>query len=361
MGSGSWPWAGVGLAGVVVFAGSCANRSEAVIGTIGESRVVEHTDIQFKTSASHAERFGLVASSRSAEARNGGAADRLHWRTPAGWTELPPSSMRVANFRPGGDAAAECYLSALSGDAGGLAANVNRWRAQLSLGALSAQEVEALPRARFFGRDATVVEGAGSWKGMSDASSRSGWALLGLVLVEPESSLFLKMTGPADVIAAEREHFLELAGSFDDQRGSETAPTSSSSGFRYELPDSWRPTDAKATRALSFYAGEGQAVECYVTVLGGTAGGELANVNRWRAQLGLEPVDSAALDALESFSILGRPAHVVELDGPGSSLLGITCLGDDRSVFVKMTGPADAVRAQRANLLRFAGSLKDKP
>ena len=81
----------------------------------------------------------------------------IAWTTPAGWTELPPTAMRTANFHPGGDPHADCYLTLLNGDGGGLGANVNRWRAQLSLPALSPSEIDALPRRTFVGGDAVFV------------------------------------------------------------------------------------------------------------------------------------------------------------------------------------------------------------
>lgn len=359
VGRGSRRISGVVAAGVCAFVTGCANRAETVVGTLESSRIVESARIDFKSTAPHAERFGLVASNKPAEPAGGDARGGLRWKTPSGWTELPASSMRVANFRPAGDAAAECYLTLLGGDGGGLTANVNRWRSQISLGPLSADEIEALPVTEFFGRRVPLIECIGTWKGMNDSQARTDFGLLGLVLVEPQGSIFLKMTGPASTIRAQRENFLALAASFDDGQHATAPPSNAGGGFEFELPDTWRPTDAKASRTLSFFAGEGETVECYVTVLGGTAGGELANVNRWRTQLGLGPVDQAAIDALDPFPILGRPAHLVELEGATASMLGITCMGEDRSIFVKLTGPVDRVRAQRSNMLRFASSLKE--
>lgn len=353
MGQGSKPWAGAVVAGVCVTWAGCAHR--AVEGP----RVVEQVSTEFSVRASHAERFGLVGSPSQSPSPEEPPAGRLGWRTPAGWTELPASSMRVANFRPRGNEGAECYLTLLAGDAGGTAANVNRWRSQLALGPLSADAIDALPRVAFLGRQAALVEATGTWKGMSGGESKADWGLLGAVLVEPSGSAFLKMTGPAAIVAAEREAFLALAASFTDGAGAPSDSTASAGGFTFEIPDGWRRSGDKPSRALSFFAGEGEAVECYVTVLGGTAGGELANVNRWRSQLGLAPVDQAAVDALDPFSILDRPGRLVELEGDGAALCGITCMGEDHSVFVKMTGPAELVRKQRPAMLTFASSLRE--
>jgi hypothetical protein len=355
--------AGRWAAGAALFAAGCANGSEAVVESrIETSRVVENRNIDYGKQPSHAERFGLVTSAGPAPSPHGESKPPFGWKTPPGWTELPASTMRSANFRPGGDERAECYLTLLAGEAGGMTANINRWRSQLALPGLSAADVDALPRTTFFGREGTLVEATGTWKGMSGADSKADWSLLGVALVDPNGSVFLKMTGPRETITAQRDAFIALAASFGATAGAPHGAQDAQNragGFAFELPNDWRRGAEKNSRALSFWAGEGEVVECYVTVLGGTAGGELANVNRWRTQIGLEPVEQAAVDALDPFTMLGRPARIVELVGTNSAIYGVTSMGDDKSVFLKMTGPPDLVRKQRSAMLAFASSLKE--
>lgn len=352
--------AGLVLAGAWVVIASCANRPEEVhTGTIESSHVVESSKIDFKAQPSHAERFGLAAGAQTPSSAQSESKPPFGWKTPPGWVELPASSMRAANFRPAGDERAECYLTMLAGEAGGLTANINRWRSQLSLPGLSATDVEQLPRVAFFGRQAALVEAVGTWKGMSGSETKPDWALLGVTLVDPNGSVFLKMTGPKDTVASQREAFLALAGSFGGNGSGASTAAETVGGFTFELPNAWRRATGKASRSLSFWAGEGEVVDCYLTVLGGQAGGELANVNRWRTQLDLDSVDQAAVDALAPFTMLGRPAKIVEIEGAASATYGITCMGDDKSVFLKMTGPVELVRKQRSAMLAFASSLKE--
>src|SRR5262245_33260577 len=68
-------------------------------------------------------------------------AGKLEWDLPAGWTEQPTSPYRQANFRLPGGTKAECYLSFLGGEAGGLAGNIDRWRNQLGLPPLPPAEL----------------------------------------------------------------------------------------------------------------------------------------------------------------------------------------------------------------------------
>jgi len=132
--------------------------------------------------------------------------------------------------------------------------------------------------------------------------------------------------------------------------------TRSSSPIR-RAPSGWRRAPDRPARAFTLFAGAGEALECYVTSLGGDAGGALANVNRWRGQLGLTSITQTDLSALPSTRVMGRDAVLVECDGTSASLMGAACNGSDRSVFVKMTGPRDLVRAQRTAFLAFCSSL----
>jgi hypothetical protein len=331
---------------------------------------------------------------RNLSSPHGAASDATSpfaWTCPPGWTELPTTTMRLANFRPGGDPHAECYMTLLGGDAGGLGANVNRWRAQLALPALDPAAIDALPKAPFLGRDGVLLEANGTWTGMSGMESSSGWGLTGLLLVEPGGSAFLKMTGPAKLVADEREHFLELAKSFHAAKATDSkpAPGATPSGapgqiasgapsrettpateaphgsppkddFVWTLPEGWRRGPDKPMRAATFYAGPGETLECYIAVFPGEAGGVLANVNRWRGQLDLPPLSESDVASLASIPMLGRNAVLVEGEGKGAALVGAACPGPDRSVFVKMSGPPELVKTQRAAFLAFCASLEER-
>ncbi len=137
----------------------------------------------------------------------------LAWDTPAGWQEVPSGSaspmagMRLINLSFGPNGEGECYLSAMPGAAGGLAANVNRWRAQMGLAAMTEEELAKLPIKKFLGRDATFVSFDGDFKGMGAESAKTGYRLVGLVQPAPEFTLFVKMTGPKDLVTANEAAF----------------------------------------------------------------------------------------------------------------------------------------------------------
>jgi hypothetical protein len=320
--------------------------------------------------ASSAERFGLR---RPAPAGASGAnpSVELTWETPEGWVELAPASMRQANFLAGGDPRAECYLTLLPGEAGGLVANVNRWRSQMSLPPLDATEVASLPRAELFGGAAALLDLDGTWTGMGGAESAGAYHMLGLLHIGPEGSRFLKLIGPTDVVEAQRESFFALAVSFgsggdpgdhghthDGHTHETTANNAQGGGI--PTPDGWRRAPDRQFRDLNYFGGEGEETECFVSILGGDGGGLRANVDRWRTQLGLPPATDGDLAEIQSVPILGRSGEFVELasvDGAAAMLVTV-CTLEGSSVYVKMTGPRRTVEQERDVFLAFCANLE---
>jgi len=358
----------------------CGDDSSSV-HALGPARTYEPVGANIQWNASAEERHGIsardFAGPATADVPAAGDA-KLRWTTPAGWKEKPLSSMREVNLQVAGDPLAECYLTTLAGEAGGVDSNVNRWRAQLSLPSLSAADIAALPRVPWLGGEAVYVDFEGAWTGMSGDPPREGWRLVGLVLVRPDQSRFLKMVGPADVIGRELGSFRELVDSFDggpprkpEAPGAEQARAGSPvdedhAPLTWQAPPGWRRGPDKDMRVVTYFAGEGDAVECYVTLLGGDAGGVLANINRWCTQMGAPPLTEEDIAQLERLPMSGTDGLLVRIERgehPGvanaqEQLEGAVCMLAGRALFVKLTGPRDAVAAQHEALLAFCRSLR---
>ncbi len=151
----------------------------------------------------HSDAPGLDAPAPDVPAPNGA----FDWQLPKTWQQAPPRPMRIATFTVAGNTDIDCYLTSLSGKAGGVDANVNRWRDQLGLPPLSAEELAQLPQIDMLGRKATMVEAAGQFKSM-DGQTKAGWKLVGAVLDLDGQMLFAKMTGPEQAVGAEKENFV---------------------------------------------------------------------------------------------------------------------------------------------------------
>ena len=321
-------------------------------------------------------------------AHGGGAptADELPfaWDMPQGWTEQPTTQFRLVNLRPADHPDAECFLSILPGTAGGLEANVNRWRAQMGLADLDAAGIAALPSIGLLGREATLVELEGAYSGMGDTASE-GWAFLGAILQEQGVMVFVKMTGPADLLAAERDGFLDFCASIrpipsgmPDEAGgtggaapSADAPDNGHGGngeFTYVLPAGWSDSGASGMRRVNLAFGD--VGQCYVIRLKGEAGGLLGNINRWRGEVGLEPIDEAGLALLPRVPMMGTEVALFEgsgsyqgMGGPEGGdmqVYGVALVRSTESLFIKLVAPVAEAEAQRDAFLAFVASLEEK-
>ena len=133
-------------------------------------------------------------------------------------------------------------------------------------------------------------------------------------------------------------------------------------GLRWTLPSGWIETAGGAMRYASFKVPVNGTVDASVVVLPGPAGGELANVNRWRGQIGLPPIDDAALAAArKTLSTKAGPIKVYDFSSGGGSgkrlVAGLTEL-EGNTWFVKLTGDAAAVGAARGDFMKLLGSLR---
>jgi hypothetical protein len=244
----------------------------------------------------------------------------LKWTLPAGWTEEAGKGDRVATLRFGkSEPRLELAVTRLEGEAGGVLANVNRWRRQM-------------------GKDPVAESDLPTTTSTIDAGG------LRVTMVELES---LRKPAPAPMMdgaaRAERE-----GPSLEQIRAM----------FSYELPSGWRdnPTPGGG-RILEFQAGEGATVS--LSILGGDAGGLLSNVNRWRVQAGLGPVDEEAAQRLvRGFGLMGQDGHFVELPGREKSIHCAFSLGPPFSMFVKLEGAPAAVNGQKSAFEIFARSLR---
>ncbi|MFV1958187.1 MAG: hypothetical protein ACC662_02115 [Planctomycetota bacterium] len=305
------------------------------------------------------------------------------YMVPEGWTLLPPRPLRDLGFRVANDPQAECTFTVLPGTGGGMAANVNRWRRQLGLEPATDEEIEALEKQGFLGLPARRVDLTGTYGGMRGDQGLENARLLGLIAVLPKNALFLKMVGPADVVEAERAHFDAFAASLKPKpharpttpsgRGQPPSEGPAPAGpgrppaLRWDVPEGWEERPARPMREVTLAPKGSKGTEAYVAILRGDAGGMAANINRWRGQMGQPPLSSAEIAALLRLEVLGREGVLVQIEGEfrgqggeqaeGAALLGFVLLRDEDAVFVKMTGPADEVRTEKANFETFCRSL----
>lgn len=138
--------------------------------------------------------------------------------------------------------------------------------------------------------------------------------------------------------------------------------TPAAGGLRWKLPAGWTEAPGGAPmRYATLKAPVAGKLDVSVVRLPGPAGGELANVNRWRNQLGLPPLAEADLGT--SRKVVSTAAGALNVyDFTSGEKKSRTIAGfaeiQGESWFVKMTGDAAAVATARAPFLDLLGSIR---
>jgi hypothetical protein len=133
----------------------------------------------------------------------------------------------------------------------------------------------------------------------------------------------------------------------------------------WEIPAGWKQqAGERPMRVATFNAGaDATAIEIAVSTFPGDAGGLLANVNRWRGQVGLAPVTNETLaPTLSEAKSPGFTVYTMRLAGAAKHMLGAVITDDaqQRTWFIKATASEAAAGAHEAAFIAFAKSFKNK-
>ncbi|MGB8342094.1 MAG: hypothetical protein WCE51_10935 [Chthoniobacterales bacterium] len=317
----------------------------------------------------------------------------VHWTAPSDWEAQPASGFRKGSFlvRNADGKTADVSVISFPEAAGGLLANVNRWRNQLKLAPVSDATQAGSPMS-VAGRDMFFVDLVSEQPINPDGSKSR---ILGGIFPINGQTWFFKMMGPDQLVESQRDafkQFLESVRLTESSAAAESAPVSApmsanaggnnanapippaielSQGapLQYTLPPGWQEKPLSPMRLASFNATapNGKETDVSVVSLPGIAGGDLANVNRWRGQVNLGPIDEDTLaKTAEHVKSSGHDYLVVDLvsDAPMGDkqekqrILAAILDENGRSWFVKMTGEDAAVESQKSAFTNFLQSLK---
>jgi len=136
----------------------------------------------------------------------------LQWDVPEGWTLEPGgNAMRLATFNVAKDGAeATTTIVALGGAAGGLQSNLSRWLGQLGVSPDATKLssfISSLPEFTTAAGDKGFLADLSSWVA-ADAES-----MLAGIISKGDQTVFVKMTGPAPLLAEQKTSFETLCGS----------------------------------------------------------------------------------------------------------------------------------------------------
>jgi hypothetical protein len=344
-----------------------------------------HPDISAGNPSAQSMPGGIVAPDTSAAP--------VTWTTPTGWTQVPPSEMRVGSFKitDAGGKRAEVSIVPLPGMAGGDYANVNRWRGQVGLSAApddalqsSAETVQA------GGQPAQLFDLAG----VNVASGETN-RIVAAIQHRDGTTWFFKMTGNAGLVEQQKPAFIDLLKtlSFSSQAAqaplppghpdigdmggqgqqalppghpaigdmnatAATGPSSHEGQPNWTVPAGWQEVSGGSFLVAKFMiAGDGSAsATVNVSQSAGDGGGLMPNVNRWRGQLGLPPANMALS---VTFSVPGGQGQSVTIDGtnvqtgkPAEIQAAVITLSD-RTYFYKLMGDPNVVNAHKEEFMTF--------
>lgn len=162
---------------------------------------------------------------------------------------------------------------------------------------------------------------------------------------------------PKDAAPAAAEHG---PGDGHDHSGHDHA-AHAAPGLRWTLPKGWTETPGTGMRLATWTPPGGLKAEGTVVSLPGDSGGELANANRWRGQIGLPPTDEAGLAASRTkLTTKAGPVSVYDFTSEGAAktrLIAAVVRTGDTTWFFKLMGEAGATESARPGFLAAVKSL----
>ena len=345
----------------------------------------------------------------------------VQWTVPAGWKELPPQPMRTAGFGISAEDPSAIF-TVIPLPKSPLVENVNRWEKQVGSPPSGAEQVEKMVRhADLPGGHADIVD----LTGPEPTDGKKRQRIIGAMIERGPQIWFFKMTAPAEIAEAQKGNFeafmtsVRFAGpapagghdhAHDHDHGHDhapkpgaapagpatpmtapaasadpsaapatTAPAASASPAaaasggpeklaKYDAPEAWvKETTPRPMRLMTFkLSGPNKPDEVTVIKLSKNSTGELLpNVNRWRTQVGLPPVESANEKDVPRVTIGGQEAMLFDFAGPEATptkrqILAVAKRGSDVWYF-KLIGDAKVVESQAEAFKKYLASIEFAP
>ncbi len=320
-------------------------------------------------------------------------APQVKYTLPDGWQETAPSQMRVASFtvtnangRPGD-------VGVIPMPATGQELQlVNMWRQQMQLPATTDAEVDKIAEPVSIGDNSGKLFDIPSEAALMDGKSRA--RILVAMTTQGQTSWFFKMVGEESFVESQRPVFIQFLKSVSFGAapaapspmdlsqlppshpalpgmgmppGAGASTTDNSDKPVWTVPAGWQ--EGQLTQfLLAKYdiPGTGDAkAEVNISALGGEGGGLLPNVNRWRRQLGLDPVEETDLPKLVSpLNASGAQGSVVDFTGTDAKtgksarLVGVVLPLGGQTWFYKLMGDPGIVAQQKDAFTQFIQSAK---
>lgn len=292
------------------------------------------------------------------------AKPQLAWTLPTGWTEAPAGRMSLANFTITGTGGQEAQVTVtpLAGLEGKEAAIVNMWRQQVGQSELPPDEVAGqLQPVEIGGASGKMFEVSGK----ADATARP-MRIVTAMAHRPDASWFYKLQGDAELVEAQKPAFVAFLKSIKitDAPAAAVEPVASASAgestatSKWNAPADWKTVPPGQMQVAKFVVPDKDSAKADVaiSVFPNSTGGNLANINRWRNQIGLPPAaESDVAQLAKPLDEKNPDAILVDMTNSGSNrqLIGAIVPRGGQWYFFKLLGDAPAVAPQKDAFVKF--------
>jgi hypothetical protein len=300
------------------------------------------------------------------------------WKLPDGWKDEPSNSaMRFATvIVPAEPKPLEITVSALpwSGIQDDLLRNVNRWRGQLQLPPVGAEQIgETAREAKAGDVPIKIVDLRGHFAGSGMTPPFAG-----------------PMANPGAAQSSQPElppGHPPIADTPPTDAGTPSDPTNNTpkpvapptnaeiappENIKFTAPAGWKQIPASGMRKAAFAIGAAEQNNLVTLIdfsadAGPMIADPLQNINRWRREVELPPIEQRQLaTATEQIEIDGKPASYIRAipdaaqtsQPPSRATLGAMVKSGDRIWFIKLTGDRTVVASQEDAFKSFLKSLR---
>lgn len=124
----------------------------------------------------------------------------------------------------------------------------------------------------------------------------------------------------------------------------------------------WTPLNSGAIAVAKFSVGK-LGTQISITPLAKVSADSFgkvnANINRWRAQVGLESLtEQRQREVIKTIRIDGQDSTLVHINGDDQSIAGVITVRGQKAWFIKMKGPGTEVLGEVERFKTFVGTIK---
>ena len=289
--------------------------------------------------------------------------------TPPNWEAQPLSQMRQASFLAKGDngAVADISFVSLGSAAGNVLENVNRWLGQLGQPPITEQKLgEIAQRLHTSLGDVAIIDLVGL---PDNADPARDGRIIAAMVTTANSTLFFKMRGNADLAEAQKGDFIKWVAAVCDAQNQTASPQMAAAApndsgapqIQWKAPEGWTEVPPSSMRYASFSApaDNGGKIDISIVTFPGDGGSDADNINRWRGQIGLAPIDANAVTSeVAPLKTADSTFSTTDIAGDKTRTIAAWTRRDGRVWFFKATGPNAAVEKEKPKFVKFIESVR---